>query len=127
MRRVAGAGRLFFVRLRLERFHGLIDLEADGLADVHAHDQVRAALEIESAPDRLGVALRRDDRDREHHQHRDDQHDFPDARFYSRISSRDALCRVLVDLRSIVSDSPVTMPETAERATLTFTFSAIFR
>ena len=123
-RRVAGAGMLCVAGLRAERVHGLIDFEAHGLVDVHPHDQVHAALEVEAALDRLGVVLRRDDGDGEHHQHGEDQHDFPDdvsIQGFLQHASNDSLSS------NQVSDSPVTTPEIAERATLTFTFSAIFR
>src|SRR5207253_5303552 len=68
-------------RLRFQRFHRLIGLERDGVADVHAHDEMRAALEVEAAADRLGITLRRDDRDREDHEDRDDQYHSPKHTF----------------------------------------------
>src|ERR1044071_8837172 len=73
----ARRGHVLLGRLRFDRFHGLIDFEARGIADVHPHDQVRASFEIEAAANRLGVCLRRDDRRGEADQHGEDQHDFP--------------------------------------------------
>src|SRR5436189_289090 len=71
--------------LRAQRVHALIGLEAHGLVDVHAHHQMHAAFEVESALDRLGIARRRNDGDGEDRQHAEDQHDFPNDIAIQRI------------------------------------------
>ncbi len=106
-------------RLCLEHFRRLIGLQAYGIADVHAHDQMRTALQVEAAADRLGVVFARYDRPGKAHQDDQDQDDFP-QQTSSQVSSRKKGS-------GYSAASPVMIPVTAERVTLTFTFSAIFR
>ena len=61
-RRVTGIGRLVFFACAFSISARLIGLEADGVADVHAHDQMRTALQVEAAADRLRVVVGRDHR-----------------------------------------------------------------
>ena len=60
-RRVTGIGRLLFFDWAFSSLGRLIGLETDGVADVDAHDQMRAALQVEAAADRLRGDLGRND------------------------------------------------------------------
>ena len=76
-RRVVGIGRLVFFACAFSISDRLIGLEADGVADVDAHDQMRAALQVEAAADRLRVVLVGIDRGGEADEDSEDQDDFP--------------------------------------------------
>ena len=51
--------------------------QPEGIPDIHAHDQVCAAFEVQPASNRLRIASRRNERQAECHQHGADQNHFP--------------------------------------------------
>ena len=111
--------QVVLLRLHLQRFRRLVGLEPHGVADVHAHDQMRTALQVEAAANRLRVVFGRYRRGGKAHEDSEDQDDFP-----QQTSSQDFLQE---KGGGHSATSPVVIPVIAERATLTFTFSAIFR
>ena len=80
---------------------------------------MRTALQVEAAADRLRVVVGRYHRGGEADEDSQDNDDFP-QQTSSQVSSRKKGA-------GYSAASPVVIPVIAERATLTFTFSAIFR
>src|SRR5439155_241434 len=93
-------------------------LNDDAVLTLRGDDRL-SDFEVETAPDRLGVVLRRDQTDPENHKDGDNQAGLPHD-----TSIQDFLRSMRAGSYSV---SPLMTLDTAERATLIFTFSAIFR